>query len=86
MGEDVMSRGQSLYVLVWPGSPPSEHYLRAEDAKCTEPGCVRPGVIMDSEYDEPWCQQHADQFPADERPDGPEIVRLDSERYREVSA
>lgn len=80
-----MSRGQSLYVLVWSGSQPSDHILREEDAECTDPGCKSVGVIMDDEYDEPWCRRHADQFPAGERPSGPEIVRIGSARHKEVA-
>lgn len=73
------------YVLVWPGEPPSDQYLRADEAECTEPGCSLPGTILDSEYDEPWCDKHASQFPADERPSGPEIVLVGSERHREIT-
>jgi len=76
--------GEPFYVLVWPGEAPSEHYLRAEDAQCTNPRCTAPGVIMDSEYDEPWCQRHADQYYGEEAISGPEIVRVDSERYKEI--
>jgi hypothetical protein len=76
--------GEPFYVLVWAGMPPSEHYLRTEDAQCIAAGCTAPGVIMDSEYDEPWCQRHADEYSGDEAISGPEIVRVDSARHKEI--
>ena len=80
-----MPSAEPFYVLVWPGQQPSEHYLRQEDAQCSGPGCIMTGVIMDAEYEEPWCRKHAEQFTGEEAIGGPEIVRVGSPRYKEIT-
>ncbi len=66
------------------GATLGEHLCR-EDATCVG-GCGDVGAIVDAEYEEPWCQPHANQFPGEETVSGPEIVLVDSDRYREVVA
>lgn len=73
------------YVLVWPGELPSDYTLSEENARCSKPGCTLPGVILDIDYEEPWCQRHADEFTGEEAISGPEIVRVDSGRYKEIT-
>jgi hypothetical protein len=51
---------------------------------CKVPGCGRLGDVYDSGYREPYCQRHADQFPVDEAPHGPDIVELGSARHTEL--
>lgn len=60
-------------------------YLCRECVTCSG-DCDELGDVMDSEYEEPWCQRHADAFDSsyspDERVTGPDIMPLDSDRYR----
>lgn len=79
------NHGPAVAVLVWPGSSPSGIYLCARCAGCSNPGCHDAGVVLDMEHNEPWCTRHAEGFPADETPHGPEIVLLTSQRFVEVS-
>lgn len=55
-----------------PGYPPSTG-LCATCAQCSEPGCITLPAVLDSEYDEPWCLRHADQFSGDETVSGPAL-------------
>ncbi len=60
--------------------------LCADHAQCTSGGCATIGTVMDSDYQEPWCQAHAEQFSVDEAPTGPDIVLINSDQYRKVEA
>ena len=44
------------------------------------------GSVMDAECREAWCRHHADQFSGEETVSGPDIVPLDSDRYRVLLA
>ena len=59
--------------------------LCAECAGCVAAGCGLLGVVMDEEYEESWCAEHAAQFIGEEAITGPEIVPLDSDRYRHLT-
>lgn len=77
----------AVAVLVHLGQ--SEHLdtgLCRECATCTSGGCGALGDVQDAEYDEPWCTRHAEQFGPDERVSGPDIVPVDSERFRGLAA
>ncbi|MEU1811056.1 hypothetical protein [Micromonospora aurantiaca (nom. illeg.)] len=53
---------------------------------CRASGCDRIGAVYDGDYREPYCQRHAEQFPAGEAPSGPDIVELGSARHAELLA
>lgn len=77
----------AVAVLVYLGQ--SEHLdagLCRECATCTSGGCGALGDVQDAEYEEPWCTRHAEQFGPDERVSGPDIVPVDSERFRGLAA
>ncbi|SES49114.1 hypothetical protein [Actinokineospora terrae] len=77
----------AVAVVLYDGPPPGiGHGLCASCASCTDAPCAEPGVILDTEYNEPWCGYHAAGFPQDEAPRGPAIVPIDSDRYRAVTA
>lgn len=74
-------------VLVRPDVDPpqiSTGGLCTSCATCTSPGCTELGTILDSEYEEPWCAKHAAQFSGDETVRGPDLVPINSDRYREL--
>lgn len=53
---------------------------------CTDTTCGETGVILEAAYEEPWCQAHKDSFTGQEQIIGPDIVAIDSDRYRELIA
>lgn len=53
-------------------------------AECVSPGCEQVGVVLDKEYEEAWCQPHADQYTGEEAVSGPSIVLLDSREARDL--
>lgn len=55
-------------------------------AACRSPGCENLGTVLDAEYDEPWCEQHAAAFGPEETPHGPDIVVLGSSRHTSLLA
>jgi hypothetical protein len=55
-------------------------------AACRAPGCGELGDVYDADYREAYCQRHAEQFPAEEAPHGPDIVELGSARHTELLA
>lgn len=55
-------------------------------ATCSSPGCTELGTVLDSEYDEPWCERHAAAFGPEESPHGPDIVALGSPRHAALLA
>lgn len=55
-------------------------------ASCRACGGGRLGDVNDADSREPYCQQHAEQFPAGEAPHGPDIVELGSARHADVLA
>lgn len=76
----------AVAVFYWPGEDRTQPGLCADDLKCTIGGCRDVPVILDPEYDELWCANHRDDFDGDHEINGPEIVLVDSDRYREVTA
>lgn len=58
--------------------------LCEECARCRD--CGKRAGLYDAEYCEAYCDPCAARYPAEETPYGPEIVTLDSERWREVQA
>jgi hypothetical protein len=72
-----------------PVAPEAGDLLCADHADC--PYCLdsatpNPAVLYDEEHEEPLCTEHAAQFADPEPVTGPEIVAIDSERYRELTA
>ncbi|WP_026424684.1 hypothetical protein [Actinokineospora inagensis] len=76
----------AVAVLVHTGPPEQVGVgLCASCVTCTDLPCTRPGDVFDSEYGEPWCAEHAAAFTGEEAVHGPQIVALDSDRYRDLT-
>lgn len=61
--------------------------LCAACASCTSVVCPATGEVMDAAYNEPYCRGHADEFgDGDNAVVGPDIVAIDSDRYRDLVA
>lgn len=58
--------------------------LCASCATCSDPTCPDLGTVMEAEYEEPWCTAHAESYGA-EAVHGPDIVLIDSDRYRTLT-
>ncbi|CRK55452.1 hypothetical protein [Alloactinosynnema sp. L-07] len=55
-------------------------------ASCTDTACGEIGTILDAEYQEPWCDRHAELYSGGEGVRGPDIVPIDSNRARDLIA
>lgn len=58
--------------------------LCADCCACSD--CDKRGVVLDSEYNEPFCQADADKYTGEETVSGPRIVEIDSDDYRQLIA
>lgn len=74
-------------VLVYLGQDTIGQALCEACATCTDTACPELGTILDADYEEPWCAHHAKNYAdADDPVHGPDIVPIDSERYRQLTA
>lgn len=75
---------QAVAVLVSSFDPP--HIGAAVCAKCaTCQNCKKAAEIMDSEYEEFYCQRCAGQYSGEEAVTGPAVVAIDSDTYRQLT-
>lgn len=75
---------QAVAVLVY--GYDSSHIGAAVCAECaTCRDCGKPATVMDSDYEEFYCQRCADQYRGEEAVNGPAVVAIDSDTYRRLT-
>jgi hypothetical protein len=77
----------AVAVFHWPATDATQPGLCADCLKCCIGTCTTAPVVLDEEYDELWCGPHWTDYSEGESTDGlTEIVLVDSDRFREITA
>jgi DNA-directed RNA polymerase subunit RPC12/RpoP len=78
------SAAPAVAVIVYYGQRETlGNYLCAECSACCN--CGKQGHVMDKEYWEAYCPHCAARYSGEETVSGPDIVLVDSDRYRQLT-